>query len=209
MAASSSSSTAASWTSNDVAPATTEEIKAASYLIISAAFDDFVPEVYTTLPRKLHHFIDEVKDGTATDASLKFAKDWLDTTGQCPYNINPVHAVLASKHKLFLTMNDTYRWRTKLTAGSRDPSRLCASFDGKHKASRLKTMLPSVAHFILTQGSETMWAELVAAGGKQRTVRRKPSCTISRGASVRYCSVLYGTSVRYRKMYPLRSVKTG
>jgi hypothetical protein len=75
VAASSSSSTAASWTSNDVAPATAEEIKAASYLIISAASDDFVPEVYTTLPRKLHHFIDEVKDGTAIDASFKFAKD--------------------------------------------------------------------------------------------------------------------------------------
>ena len=117
----------ASWTSNDVAPATTEEIKAASYFIISAAFDDFVPEVYTTLPRKLHHFIDEVKDGTATDASLKFAKDWLDTTGQCPHYINPVHAVLVSKYNLFPNMSETYTWRSKITAAASDRTRLCAS----------------------------------------------------------------------------------
>jgi hypothetical protein len=127
LAASSSSSTAASWTSNDVAPATTEEIKAASYLIISAAFDDFVPEVYTTLPRKLHHFIDEVKDGTATDASLKFAKDWLDTTGHCPHYINPVHAVLVSKYNLFPNMSETYTWRAKITTAASDRTRLCAS----------------------------------------------------------------------------------
>ena len=44
VAASSSSSTAASWTSNEVAPATTEEIKVASYLIISAAFNDYDPK---------------------------------------------------------------------------------------------------------------------------------------------------------------------
>jgi phosphopantothenoylcysteine synthetase/decarboxylase len=74
---SSSSSTAPSWTSNDVAPATAEEMKMASYLIISAAFDDFVPEVNTTVPLKLSYFLDEVKDGTVAGASLKFAKDWL------------------------------------------------------------------------------------------------------------------------------------
>ena len=58
-----SSSTSGSWTSDKVAPASPEEIMVASYLIISAAFDDFVPDGNTTVPRKLHHFIDEVKDG--------------------------------------------------------------------------------------------------------------------------------------------------
>jgi len=72
---SSSSSCASSWTSNEVARATTEEIKVASYLIISAAFDDFIPEVNTTVPRQLKHFLDEVKDGTVSDESLKCAKE--------------------------------------------------------------------------------------------------------------------------------------
>ena len=78
---SSSSSSTSSWTSNGIAPAAPEEIKVASYLIISAVFDDFVPEVNITVPRKLTHFIEEVTDGTVTDASLKFAKDWLDASG--------------------------------------------------------------------------------------------------------------------------------
>ena len=127
MADSSASSTIASWTSNGVAPATAEENKVASYLIISAAFDDFVPEVNTTVSPKLTYFLDEVKDGTVTDASLKFAKDWLDTTGKCPHYINPVHTVLASKHNFFLTMNMTYTWRAKITAATSDRTRLCAS----------------------------------------------------------------------------------
>ena len=160
---STSSSTTGSWTSNGVAPATPEEIKVASYLIISAAFDDFVPEVKTTVPRKLNHFIDEVKDGAVTDASLKFAKDWLDTTGQCPYYINPVHAVMSTKYNLSLDSNSTYRWRTKLTANNKDRTRLCASSDGKSKTSRLKDMLPTVARFILAQGPEKMWAEVAEA----------------------------------------------
>ena len=140
---SSSSSTAPSWTSNDVAPATAEEIKVASYLIISAAFDDFVPEVNTTVPLKLSYFLDEVKDGTVTDASLKFAKDWLDTTGQCPHYINPVHVVMSSTFNLSLEIMSTYRWRTKMTASDR--SCLCASSNGKHKTSKLKIMLPTPA----------------------------------------------------------------
>ena len=160
---SSSSSTAASWTSNGVAPATAEEIKVASYLIISAAFDDFVPEVNTTVPRQLKHFLDEVKDGTVSDESLKFAKDRLDTTGRCAHYINPVHAVLVSNHNLFLTMSETYTWRTKLTASQKDRTRLCASYDSKHKTSRLKDMLPTVARFMLAQGPAEMWTELVAA----------------------------------------------
>ena len=135
----------------------------ASYLIICAAFDDFVPEVKTTVPRKLNHFIGEVNDGTVSDASLKLAKDWLDTTGKCAHYINPVHAVLVSKYNLFLNMSETYTWRTKLTAGTRDSSCLCASYDGKHKTSRLKAMVPAVARFILAQGPVNMWAELVAA----------------------------------------------
>ena len=134
----------------------------ASYLIISAAFDDFIPEVNTTVPRQLKHFLDEVKDGTVSDESLKFAKEWLNTTGKCPHHINPVDAVLASKHNLFLTIDETYRWRTKLTANNKDPSRLCDSSNGKHKTSRLKSMLPTVTRFILAQGPEKMWAELVA-----------------------------------------------
>jgi len=160
---SSSSSSTSSWTSNGIAPATPEEIKVASYLIISAVFDDFVPEVNTTVPRKLTHFIEEVTDGTVTDASLKFAKDWLDSTGLCPYYINPVHAVMSSKYNLSLDINSTYRWRTKLRAGKRDRTRLCASSNGKSKTSRLKDMLPTVARFILAEGPEKMWADLVAA----------------------------------------------
>ena len=133
----------------------------ASYLI-SAVFDDFVPEVNITVPRKLTHFVDEVTDGTVTDASLKSAKDWLDTTGKCPHYINPVHVVMTSRFDLSLDLMSTYRWRTKLTANNKDPSRLCDSSNGKHKTSRLKSMLPTVARFILAQGPEKMWAELVA-----------------------------------------------
>ena len=160
---SSSSSSTASWTSNGVAPPTPEEIKVASYLIISAAFDDFVPEVNITVPRNLTYFVDEVTDGTVTDASLRSAKNWLDSTGQCPHYINPVHVVMSSRFNLSLDLMSTYRWRTKLTANNKDPSRLCDSSNGKHKTSRLKTMLPTVARFIVAQGPENMWAELVAA----------------------------------------------
>jgi hypothetical protein len=135
----------------------------ASYLIISAAFDDFVAEVNTTIPRQLTHFLDEVTDGAVTDASLKSAKDWLDSTGQCSRYINPVHASLSSKYNVSLDLMSTYRWRTKLTAGKRDRTRLCASSNGKSKTSRLKDMLPTVARFILAQGPAEMWAELVAA----------------------------------------------
>ena len=188
-----SSFNAPSWTSNGVAPATAEEIKLASYLIISAAFDDFVPEGNTTVPRKLSHFIDDVNVGMVTDACLKFAKDWLDTTGRCPHYINPVHAVLASKHNLFLTMTETYRWRTKMTAGASDRTRLCASSNGKSKTSRLKDMLPSVARFILAQGPAEMWAKLVAA----REVDKQSSGQSSKKAimHLKKClrTVLYGT----------------
>ena len=135
----------------------------ASYLIISAVFDDFVPEVNITVPRKLTHFVDEVTDGMVTDASFKSAKDWLDTTGKCPHYINPVHAVMTSRFGLSLDIMSTYRWRTKLTASASDRTRLCASSNGKSKTSRLKDMLPTVARFILAQGPDKMWAELVAA----------------------------------------------
>jgi hypothetical protein len=182
VADSSSSSTAASWTSNGVAPATPEEIRVASYLIISTAFDDFVPEVNITVPQKLTHFIDEVTDGTVTDASLKYAKDWLDTTVQCPYYINPVHAVMSSKYNLSLDSNSTYRWRTKLTASQKDRTRLCASNDGRHKTSRLKDMLPSVARFILVQGPVNMWAEIVSAreANKQSSDRSPTKAVVKR-----------------------------
>ena len=98
-----------------------------------------------------------------TDASLKSAKDWLDATEKCPHYINPVHVVLSSKFNFSLDISSTYRWRTKLTAGKRDRTRLCASSNGKNKTSRLKDMLPTVACFILAQGPKKMWAELVAA----------------------------------------------
>ena len=154
----------------------------ASYLTISAVFDDFVPEVNSTVPRKLTHFIEEVTDGTVTDASLKFAKDWLDSTGLCPHYINPVHAVISSKYNLSLDLMSTYRWRTKMTAGTRDSTRLCASYDGKHKTSRLKTMLPLVARFIVAQGPVNMWAELVAAreADKQSSDRSPTKAVVKR-----------------------------
>ena len=179
---SSSSSSTASWTSNGVAPATPEEIKVASYLIISAVFDDFVPEVNTTVPRKLTHFIEEVTDGTVTDASLKFAKDWLDSTGQCPHYINPVHVVMTSRFNLSLDIMRTYRWRAMLTASQKDRTRLCASNDGRHKTSRLKDMLPTVARFILAQGPTNMWAELVEAreADKQSSDRSPTKAAVKR-----------------------------
>ena len=100
---SSSSSAVGFWTSKEDAPATTEEIKVASYLIISAALDDFDPKISNTVPPKLIHFIEEVMDGTVIEASLKSAKEWLNTTGHCPHYINPVHAVLVSSTTCFQT----------------------------------------------------------------------------------------------------------
>jgi hypothetical protein len=82
-AKSTSSSFVGSWTSTEVALATIEETKVASYLIISAAFNDDDPKLKITLPRQLNYFVDEVKDGVVKDACLKSAKDWLDTIGQC------------------------------------------------------------------------------------------------------------------------------
>ena len=128
-----------------------------------------------------------------TDACLKSAKDWLGTTGQCPYYINPVHAVMLSKYNLSLDSNSTYRWRTKLTAGKRDRTRLCASSNGKSKTSRLKDMLPSVARFILAQGPAEMWAQLLAA----REVDDQSSGQSSKKAIMHLTrclrTVLYGT----------------
>jgi hypothetical protein len=174
-AKSTSSSFVGSWTSTEVALATIEETKVASYLIISAAYNDFIPEVNSTVPRQLLHFLDEIKDGALTDAPLRSAKEWLDTTGKCPYYMNPVHAVMASKHDLFLTMDETYRWRTRITAGARDRTRLCATSNGKNKTSRLKSMLPAVAQFILAQGPEQMWAELEAVRVDKHSSDRSPT----------------------------------
>ena len=199
---STSSSCAGSWTSNEVAPATSEEIKVASYLIIIAAFDDYDPKVDTKVPRQLDYFLNEVTDGSVSDASLTSAKTWLDTTGKCPYYINPVNEILASKHNVFITLNETYRWRTKLTAGSRDRTRLCASYDGKSKTSRLKTMLPSLARFILAQGPAEVWAELLAA----READKQRSGQSSKKAIMHHLTrclrtVLFGT-VRYLSTVP-------
>ena len=41
---------------------------------------------------------------------------------------------MLSKYNLSLDSNSTYRWRTKLTAGKRDRTRLCASSNGKSKS---------------------------------------------------------------------------
>ena len=196
---SSSSSAVGFWTSKEVAPATTEEIKVASYLIISAAFDDFVPEVNTTVPPKLNYLLDEVKDRMVTVASLKFAKDWLDTTGKCPHYINPVHTVLASKHNLFLTLNMTYTWRAKITAAASDRT---VPPNAKRKSSRLKNMLPTVARCILAQGPAEMWAELVAA----READKQSSGQSSKKAIMHHLTrclrtVLLGT-VRYFSTVP-------
>ena len=95
-----------------------------------------------------------------TDASLKFAKDWLFSTGQCPHYINPVHAVLVSKYNLFPNMSETYTWRAKITTAASDRT---VPPNAKRKSSRLKNMLPTVARCILAQGPAEMWAELMAA----------------------------------------------
>ena len=69
-----------------------------------------------------------------------------------------------------------------MTANQKDSSRLCASYDGKHKTSRLKDMLPTVARFILAQGPINMWAELVEAreADKQSSERSPSKSTVKR-----------------------------
>ena len=154
----------ASWTTNAIAPATTYEVKLASYLIVAAAYEDFVPEApHETAPRDFNYFLEEVKGGTVSDASLGTAKMWMNTTGETPYFINPVNSIMSSEHGLTLTMLATYKWRIKMTASTKEKSRLCASSDGKNKVSRLKSMLPLVARFLLAQGPAKMWAQIQAA----------------------------------------------
>ena len=87
----------------------------------------------------------------------------MDATGKAPYYINPVKSIMSSKHGLTHTMNVTYKWRMKMTAGKRDKSRLCVCNNGNHNVSRLKSMLPLVARFILAQGPAKMWAQIQAA----------------------------------------------
>ena len=48
------------WTTSGVAPATPYEVKVAAYLIVGAAFDDFVPVGNKTVPADLVYFLDEV-----------------------------------------------------------------------------------------------------------------------------------------------------
>ena len=83
--------------------------------------------------------------------------------GKALYYINPVTSVMFSEHDLSLTMHDTYAWRVKITASASNKSRLCASSDVKNKVSRLRSMLPLVARFILAQGPAKMWAQIQAA----------------------------------------------
>ena len=87
----------------------------------------------------------------------------MDATGKAPYYINPVNKIMFSEHDLSLTMHDTYAWRVKITASASNKSRLCASSDGQNKVSRLRSMLPLVASFILAQGPAKMWAQIQAA----------------------------------------------
>ena len=151
-------------TTKDVALATTREVKLAAYLMIVATFDDFAPaSLNETVPSLVNYFLEEVKDGTVSDSSLDTANKWMDVNGKIPYYINPVNSVMLSEYDLSLTMIATYQWRVKMTAGARNKSRLCASFDGKRKVSRLKSMLPLVARFILAQGPVKMGAQIQAA----------------------------------------------
>ena len=68
------------WTTSGIAPATSAEVKVAAYLIVRAAFEDFVPEGNQTAPTDLIYFLNETKDGSVDDASLNSAKMWMDTT---------------------------------------------------------------------------------------------------------------------------------
>ena len=165
----------------------------------SSAFDDLFPTGNITIPPKLTYFLDEVKDGMVGDASLATSKDWMNHTGKNAHYINPVHALMASKHNLSLTLTATYTWRTKLTANNKDRSRLCASNDGRNKISRLKDMLPSVARFILAQGPAEMWAELMAA----RDADKQSSGQSSNMHHLTRClrTVLFGTA-RYLSTVP-------
>jgi hypothetical protein len=86
-----------SWTTNDVAPATTNEVKLAAYLVIVATFDDFGPaSPHETAPSLLNYFLEEVKDGSVKDSSLDTAKKWMGAAGCSPFYINPVNSVMSS-----------------------------------------------------------------------------------------------------------------
>ena len=108
------------WTTNEVAPASIYEVKLAAYLTIAAAYEDFVPEApHETAPRDFNYFLEEVKGGTVSDASLGTAKMWMNTTGETPYFINPVSSITSSDHGLTLTIDATYKWRVKMTASNK------------------------------------------------------------------------------------------
>jgi len=100
----------------------------------------------------------------------------MDTTGFCTHYLSPVNAVMASQHGLYLDLSSTGRWRANVSASSKQPNRLCSSYDGKHMVSRLKSMLPRVARFILSHGTATIWAELQAAraGEAEKSPTKKP-----------------------------------
>ena len=54
-----------------ITPATTFEVKLASYLIVVAAYEDFALEgAHETAPSLLNYFLEEVKDGIVSDSSL-------------------------------------------------------------------------------------------------------------------------------------------
>jgi len=109
------------------------------------------------------------------DASLNSAKAWMNITGWSPHYINPVNSVMATHHGLHLDRNTTCRWRENMTAGKKDKKRLCASYDGKNKTSRLKSVLPRVAEFILRRGPAAMWKELIAARAEPASAEKSPT----------------------------------
>ena len=115
------------------------------------------------------------------DSSLDTAKKWMDATGYSLYNINPVNKIMFSARSQPHDIA-TYQWRIKMTAPKTNKSRLCASYDGESKVSRLKSMLPLVARFILAQGPAKMWAQIQAArAADPNSDQPSPKKPISRG----------------------------
>jgi hypothetical protein len=82
--------------------------------------------------------------------------------GKAPYFINPVNTIMSSEHDLTLTMNVTYTWRVKMSAGMRNRFRLCARYNGKRKVSRLNPCCPSLP-LSLAEGPTKMCGKIQTA----------------------------------------------
>lgn len=186
--------TPGSWTTSGVAPATSFEVKVAAYLIVVAAFDDFVPEGIKKVPVDLAYFLDELKGVRTSDESLASAKAWMDITGIIPHFLNPVMSVMQSEHDLTLTSMEVYRWRSNMTAAASKKNRLASSLDSRSKpVSRLKTMLPEVAAFIVVCGPAEMFASLVAAreADPQSSERSPAKVQVKRKLSEVRCTAIF------------------